>query len=100
MFVVDDIDDTLERLRKAVRSSWAKWSGIKTRTGSATSAGLRGFSSDSPKNSADRRDHSAVRPHSRVLDVRLTIPNAWPVGATGVERERRDNLPNIGHRSS
>lgn len=26
-----------------------------------------------------------------VYDVRLTIPNTWPVGATGVERERRDN---------
>jgi hypothetical protein len=26
-----------------------------------------------------------------VYDVRLTIPNAWPVGATGVEREQRDN---------
>jgi hypothetical protein len=26
-----------------------------------------------------------------VYDVRLTLPSAWPVGATGVERERRDN---------
>ncbi len=26
-----------------------------------------------------------------VYDVRLTTPNTWPVGATGVERERRDN---------
>ncbi len=26
-----------------------------------------------------------------VYDVRLTIPNGWPVGGTGVERERRDN---------
>ncbi len=26
-----------------------------------------------------------------VYDVRLTIPSTWPVGATGVERERRDN---------
>jgi hypothetical protein len=26
-----------------------------------------------------------------VYDVRLTIPDTWPVGATGVERERRDN---------
>ena len=26
-----------------------------------------------------------------VYDVRLTIPDRWPVGATGVERERRDN---------
>jgi hypothetical protein len=26
-----------------------------------------------------------------VYDVRLTIPDTWPVGATGVERERRDS---------
>jgi hypothetical protein len=26
-----------------------------------------------------------------IYDVRLTIPGTWPVGATGVERERRDN---------
>jgi len=26
-----------------------------------------------------------------VYDVRMTVPNAWPVGATGVVRERRDN---------
>jgi hypothetical protein len=26
-----------------------------------------------------------------VYDVRLTLPGAWPVGATGVDRERRDN---------
>jgi Peptidase family M1 domain len=26
-----------------------------------------------------------------VYDVRLTIPDAWPMGATGVERERRGN---------
>jgi hypothetical protein len=26
-----------------------------------------------------------------VYDVRLTLPRAWPVGATGVDRERRDN---------
>jgi hypothetical protein len=26
-----------------------------------------------------------------VYDVRLTVPIPWPVGATGVERERRDN---------
>jgi hypothetical protein len=29
-------------------------SSIKTRIGSATSVGLKGFSSDSPKNSAER----------------------------------------------
>jgi hypothetical protein len=26
-----------------------------------------------------------------VYDVRMTVPQAWPVGATGVERERHDN---------
>jgi hypothetical protein len=26
-----------------------------------------------------------------VYDVRMTLPQAWPVGATGIERERRDN---------
>jgi hypothetical protein len=26
-----------------------------------------------------------------VYDVRITLPKGWPVGATGVERERRDN---------
>jgi Peptidase family M1 domain len=26
-----------------------------------------------------------------VYDVRLTVPRAWPLGATGVERDRRDN---------
>jgi hypothetical protein len=29
-----------------------------------------------------------------VYDVRLTTPRGWPVGATGVERERRDNPDN------
>jgi len=48
----------------AARSSWAKLSSIKTRIGSATSAGLKGFSSDSPKNSTESRHHNAVRLHS------------------------------------
>ena len=40
MFSVDDIDDTLGRLRNTARSSSAaKWSSTKTPTGSATSAG-------------------------------------------------------------
>ena len=74
MFVVDDIDDTLERLRKAVRSSWAKWSGIKTRTGSATSAGLEGFSSDSPKNSAERNTKTLETPPLSATDSLLCKP--------------------------
>ena len=51
MFTVEDIDDTLARLRKvAGRSSSAKWSSTKTSIGSATSGALNGFSSGSPKN--------------------------------------------------
>jgi catechol 2,3-dioxygenase-like lactoylglutathione lyase family enzyme len=51
MFTVEDIDDTLARLRKrGARSSLGKWSSTKTRIGSATSGGPRAFSSDSPKN--------------------------------------------------
>lgn len=53
MFTVDDIDETLERLASAARSLSAKSSVIRTRIGSATSAGLKGFSSDSPKNSTE-----------------------------------------------
>jgi catechol 2,3-dioxygenase-like lactoylglutathione lyase family enzyme len=58
--VVDDLAATidfflelgLERLRKhGARNSWARSCNTKTRTGSATSAGLKGFSSDSPRNS-------------------------------------------------
>jgi catechol 2,3-dioxygenase-like lactoylglutathione lyase family enzyme len=56
MFAVDDIDDTLARLRSTARSSSAaKWSSTKTRFGSATSAGLKAFSLGSLKNSAERR---------------------------------------------
>src|ERR671914_490539 len=40
---------------RAARSSWAKWFNIRTRIGSATSAGRKGFSSDSPKSSAECR---------------------------------------------
>jgi hypothetical protein len=29
-----------------------------------------------------------------IYDVRLTVPRAWPVGATGVGRDRRDNADN------
>src|ERR671918_1525904 len=40
---------------RAARSSWAKWFNIRTRIGSATSEGRNGFSSDSPKSSAECR---------------------------------------------
>ena len=36
---------------RAARSSWATWSSIRTRIGSATSAGLKGCSLGSPRNS-------------------------------------------------
>ena len=55
MFAVDDIDETLERLRK--RGAQLVGEVVrykKARIGSATSAGLKGFSSDWPKNSAER----------------------------------------------
>ena len=52
MFAVDDIGDTLDRLTKHnAHSSATMWSSTRTRTGSATSAGLKAFSSGSPKNS-------------------------------------------------
>jgi hypothetical protein len=57
MFAVDDIDETLERLRKRGAQLVGEVCSIKTRIGSATSAGLKGFSSDSPKNSAERSSH-------------------------------------------
>ena len=31
-----------------------------------------------------------------VYDVRLTLPRAWPAGATGIERERRDDNDRAG----
>jgi catechol 2,3-dioxygenase-like lactoylglutathione lyase family enzyme len=48
MFTVDDIDDTLARLRK-LGAQLPKWSGTKTRIGFATSVGPEVFSSVSPK---------------------------------------------------
>jgi catechol 2,3-dioxygenase-like lactoylglutathione lyase family enzyme len=75
MFAVDDLDETLERLRtrgaqlvgsaRAARSSWAKWFNIRTRIGSATSAGRKGFSSDSPKSSAECRSLGTTTPCPR-----------------------------------
>lgn len=49
MFAVDDLDETLERLRKHGRSSSAKSSSIRTHIESATSAGPKGFYSVSIK---------------------------------------------------
>jgi catechol 2,3-dioxygenase-like lactoylglutathione lyase family enzyme len=54
MFAVDDIDETLEKLRKRGAQLVGEVVQYKTRIGSATSAGLKGSSSDSPKNSAER----------------------------------------------
>ena len=61
MFAVDDIDETLKRLRKRGAQLVGEVVRYKTRIGSATSAALKGFSSDSPNNSAERRHHNAVR---------------------------------------
>ena len=63
MFTVDDIDDTLDRLVKhGVQPSAVTWSGTRTSTGSATSAGLKAFSSGSPKNSAELELAAATYP--------------------------------------
>ena len=43
MFAVDDIDDTLARLREHGAESSTKWSSTKTCTGSATSGGPKDF---------------------------------------------------------
>src|SRR3954464_13115983 len=54
MFAVDDIDDTLGRRSSAGRISAAvAWSSTRPLTGSATSAGLKAFSSGSPMNSGE-----------------------------------------------
>src|SRR3954471_15218683 len=50
MFTVDDIDETLERLRKRGAQLVGEVVSIETRIGSATSADLKSFSLDSPKN--------------------------------------------------
>ena len=56
MFAVDDVDETLARLRKhgaeLVSSEVVQY---EDAIGSATSAGLKDFSSDSPRNSAELR---------------------------------------------
>ena len=55
MFAVDDLDDTLAQLGTRGRRSSAKWSSMKTCTGSATSGVPKEFSSDSPSSSGRRR---------------------------------------------
>jgi predicted enzyme related to lactoylglutathione lyase len=54
MFTVEDIDDTLARLRKRGAELVGEWSSTKTRTCSATSGGPKDCSSGWPKNSAER----------------------------------------------
>ena len=63
MFAVDDIDDTLDRLVKhgaQLVSNDVVQCG--PRSGSATSAGLKAFSSGSPKNSAEPGLAAATQP--------------------------------------
>ena len=70
MFAVDDIDETLARLRKhGAQLVSAKWSSTKTRIGSATSAGPKDFSSGSPRSSAGR--HHDERPARKALEASL-----------------------------
>lgn len=56
--VVDDLGGTIDFFRERLRKRGAQLVGevvqYKTRIDSAISAGLKGFSSDSPKNSAKR----------------------------------------------
>ena len=53
MFAVDDIDETLERLRKRGAQLVGEVVRYKDAYGSATSAGLKGFSSDIKKSRRD-----------------------------------------------
>jgi hypothetical protein len=53
MFAVDDVDETLERLRKRGAQLVGEVVQYRDAYRSATSAGLKGFSSDLPKNSAE-----------------------------------------------
>src|SRR5688572_26034676 len=54
MFTVEDIDDTLARLRKCGAQLVGEVVQYEARIGSATSGGPKGFSSVSPKNSVER----------------------------------------------
>src|SRR5262245_58580084 len=54
MLAVDDIDETLERLRTRGARLVGEVVRYKDAYRLATSVGLKGFSSDSPKNSAER----------------------------------------------
>src|SRR3954451_16629036 len=63
MFAVDDLDETLQRLRKRGAQLVGEVVQYKDRIGSATSAGLKGFSSDSPKNSAERNTKAMTKSH-------------------------------------
>jgi hypothetical protein len=62
MFAVDDLDETLERLRK--RGAHLVGEVVRYKDayrGSATSAGLKRSSSDSPSNSAERGHRGVPR---------------------------------------
>src|SRR5436853_7365328 len=62
MFAVDDIDDTLERLRKRGAQLLGEVVQYKNAYRLCYAAGLKGFSSDSPKNSAERNTKTSERP--------------------------------------
>jgi hypothetical protein len=49
MFAVDDLDDTVARLRAHGANPSARWSGTRTSTGCATCAALRASSSRWPR---------------------------------------------------
>jgi hypothetical protein len=95
MFAVDDIDETLERLRKRGAQLTGEVIQYKTRIGSATSAGLKGFSSDLPRNSADRK--MKIRKSGRCQRARLTT-GRFCNGAEALNETRRSDIAKVSCR--
>jgi catechol 2,3-dioxygenase-like lactoylglutathione lyase family enzyme len=81
MFAVDDLDDTLARLRKHGAQLSTKWFGTKTCIGSATSEAPRAFSPGWPSESADARH--ALRRHSRTGPGDVALPERVQSGDDG-----------------
>src|ERR671910_2113130 len=65
------------------------WSSTRTRTGSATSAGLKAFSSGSPKNSAEPELAGATQPTA----CATRAPAARPRGPPGARPASRRTRP-------
>jgi hypothetical protein len=69
MFAVDDIDETLERLRERGAQLVGEVVQYKDAYRLCYIRGLEGLSSDSPNNSAGRPHHNAVRLHSTLENL-------------------------------